>query len=162
VSPVIVHPWLCPLAAGMHLSMHSGDRDWVGQRRELPPVPESAGAARVFVRSACSDWGVDGELCDDAQLIATELVANVVDHAGTWCEMTVRAQGEVLWIEVRDFYPCPPPRPRPIDLGRRRGRGLHLVSALSTRWGVTEFSDGKSVWAVLPLPPDAAVPSAGR
>lgn len=125
-------------------------------------MPESAGAARVLVRSACSDWGVDGELRDDAQLIATELVANVVDHAGTRCQLTVRAKGEELWIEVRDFYPCPPPRPRPVDLRRGRGRGLHMVSALSTRWGVTGFGDGKSVWAVLPLPPSAAVPPAGR
>lgn len=124
-------------------------------------MPESAGAARVLMRSVCSDWRVDGELCDDAQLIATELVANVVDHAGTWCELTVRAEGEQLWIEVRDFYRCPPPRPRPVDLRRGRGRGLHMVSALSTRWGVTELSDGKSVWAVLPLPVAGAVASSG-
>jgi anti-sigma regulatory factor (Ser/Thr protein kinase) len=107
----------------MYLGMHTGGRDRVSRRRELLPVPESAGAARVFVRSTCGDWGVDGELCDDAQLIATELVANVVDHAGTRCEMTVRVQGEGLCIEVRDFYPCAPPRPRPVDLRRLRGAG---------------------------------------
>lgn len=123
---------------------------------------EAARAARVWISSACSDWRVDGELCHEAQLIATELVSNVLEHAGTRCRLTVRAEGDELWIEVRDFYPCPPPRPRPADLRRGRGRGLHLVSALSTRWGVTEFGDGKSVWAVLPLPPGAAVPPAER
>jgi len=138
--------------------MHGGDQD---RRLELPPVLDAPGAARALVRSACSDWAVDDALCHDVQLVATELVANVVDHADTWCELTVRAEAEELWIEVRDFYPCPPPRPRPADTRRGRGRGLHLVSALSTRWGVTEFGDGKSVWAVLPLRPTAAVPPVG-
>ena len=116
----------------------------------------------MLVRSACSDWAVDGQLCDDAQLIATELVTNAVEHAGTRCEVTLRADGDELWIEVRDFYPNPPPWPPPVDLRRRRGRGLHVVSALSTRWGVTNLDDGELVWAVLPLPPGDAAPPARR
>ena len=29
--------------------------------------------------------------------------------------------------------------------------GLHVVAFMSKRWGVTPLSDGKSVWAVLPI-----------
>jgi anti-sigma regulatory factor (Ser/Thr protein kinase) len=94
---------------------------------------------------------VDEEACEDARLVATELVANVVDHADTDCVLTVSMDGAGLRIEVRDFYRCLPPRPRPIDLHALRGRGLQVVSALSARWGVSEFDDGKSVWAELPV-----------
>jgi anti-sigma regulatory factor (Ser/Thr protein kinase) len=134
------------------MAVGGGGSDGASRCWDLPPEAESAGAARGLVGLACRDWGVDEEACDDALLVATELVSNVVDHAGTRCEVTFRADGEGLRIEVRDFYRCPPPRPRPLDLRARRGRGLHVVAALSIRWGVTEFDDGKSVWAVLPIP----------
>jgi len=79
--------------------------------------------------------------------------AVVVDHAGTHCTLTVDTDGQELRIDVRDFYPCPTPRARPADAEAPRGRGLQVVSVLATRWGVDEFDDGKSVWAVLPGPP---------
>ena len=104
----------------------------------------------------CEAWAtvdsVSGDVCDDAALVVTELVANVVDHAGTSCRLRVDADGPELRIEVRDFHPSPPPQPGPVDLSAVRGRGLQVVAALSTRWGVTEFVDGKCVWAVLTLP----------
>jgi hypothetical protein len=74
------------------------------------------------------------EVCEDAALVATELVANVVDHAGTPCTLTVGMDGDELLIEVRGFYPCPPPRPLPADPNGRRGRGLLVAAAVSSRW----------------------------
>ena len=122
------------------------NRHWI-----LLPEPESAGLARAVVESACRRWGVDDEACADALLVVTELVANVVDHAGTRCELTVDVDGGGVGIEVRDFYRCAPPRPLPVDPRAPRGRGLQVVAALSIRWGVAEFDDGKTVWAVLPV-----------
>ena len=103
-----------------------------------------------MIRSACLSWGIDDGVGEDAELVATELVANVVDHAGTPCRLDVSLTDDGLLIEVRDFYPCPPPQPQPVNLSSRRGRGLHVVAAVSSRWGVTTFPDGKSVWALLP------------
>jgi anti-sigma regulatory factor (Ser/Thr protein kinase) len=100
---------------------------------------------------------VDPEVCEDARLIATELVANVVDHAGTDCTLTLSLDGDELRMEVRDFYPCPAPRPRPFDMHARRGRGLQVVSMLSIQCGVNEFTDGKSVWAALSATPVPSV-----
>jgi hypothetical protein len=80
------------------------------------------------IRSACLAWGVADEVCDDAELVASELVANVVDHAGTACTLDVSIN----------------------DQCSRRGRGLQVVAAVSTHWGVTTFHNGKSVWALLP------------
>ena len=102
-----------------------------------------------MIRSACLAWEIDDGVCDDAVLVASELVANVVDHAGTACTLDVNVNDEGLLIEVRDFYPCPSPQPGPVDQCSHRGRGLQVVAAVSTQWGVTTFHDGKSVWALL-------------
>lgn len=126
--------------------------DRAGRSQDLPPDPRSPAIARVLVRAVCQAWEMTGDLCDDAALVVTELVANVVDHAATSCRVKVDADGRELRIEVRDFYPCPPPRPGPVDLSAVRGRGLQVVAALSTRWGVIEFADGKCMWAVLAPP----------
>jgi anti-sigma regulatory factor (Ser/Thr protein kinase) len=128
---------------------------------QLAPDPASASLARVLIRSACQDWHVDDEACEDALLIATELVSNVVDHAGTQCKLTVATDGQELRIDVRDFYPCPPPKARPPDRSAPRGRGLQVVSVLATRWGVDEFDDGKSVWALLPIASEAPATTTG-
>jgi anti-sigma regulatory factor (Ser/Thr protein kinase) len=115
----------------------------------LPPKPASARVAREFVREACRDWSLDEDTCDDAALIANELVANVVDHARTSCDVTVSRDGNGLRIDVEDLSPRPIPRPGPIDVTALRGRGLQVVVGLSRAWGVRERPRGKSVWAVL-------------
>jgi hypothetical protein len=124
--------------------------DRASRRRDLNPGLGSPSEARAEIRSACLAWGIDDGVCDDAELVASELIANVVDHAGTRCTLDVSETDEGLLIEVRDFYPCPPPQPRPVDPRARRGRGLQVIAALSARWGVTPFPDGKSIWALLP------------
>jgi len=122
-----------------------------GRARQLslPPKPASARVAREFVREACRDWSFHEDTCDDAALIANELVANVVDHARTSCVMTVSRDRSGLRIDVEDLCPCPIPRPGPIDLTALRGRGLQVVVRLSRSWGVRKRPRGKSVWAVV-------------
>jgi anti-sigma regulatory factor (Ser/Thr protein kinase) len=105
--------------------------------------------AREFVRQACRDWAVDEEVSEDAELIAAELVANVVDHAATPCVVTISGDRSSLRIEVEDFYPCSLPMSPRVDVTARRGRGLLVVAGLSAAWGVDDLPRGKSVWAVL-------------
>jgi anti-sigma regulatory factor (Ser/Thr protein kinase) len=119
------------------------------RRRSLPPEPTSPRLAREFVRAACRDWSVDEETCEDADLVATELVANVVDHARTSCVITVSYADPGLRIDVEDLYPGPIAGPRPFDVTAPRGRGLQVVAGLSVAWGVRELPTGKSVWAVV-------------
>ena len=121
----------------------------VSRRLDLPAELASPGEARAVIRLVCRVGGIGDEVREDAELVATELVANVVDHAGTRCTLTVAVTGVGVFIEVRDFYPCPPPQPQPFDPSNPRGRGLQVVAAVSSRWGVTPFPDGKSVWALL-------------
>jgi anti-sigma regulatory factor (Ser/Thr protein kinase) len=140
--------------------VHAPGSDWASRQRDLPAELGSPGAARAVIRAACLAWDIDDGVCEDAELVASELVANVVDHAGTPCTLTVSVDDEGLLIGVRDFYPCQPPQAQPLDPSSRRGRGLQAVAAVSSRWGVTPFQDGKSVWALLPaVSPRAALHS---
>ena len=128
----------------------------VSRRLDLPAELASPGQARAMIRSICRAGDIEDEVCEDAELVATELVANVVDHARTSCTLIVAVTGAGVLIEVRDFYPCPPPQPQPFDPNNPRGRGLQVVAAVSSRWGVTPFPDGKAVWALLPGAPTRA------
>jgi two-component sensor histidine kinase len=149
------------MIGGYLVAVHSSGSGRISRGRTLRPELASPGIARALVRSACQDWQVDDQACEDALLIATELVANVVDHARTPGTITLSMDGGGLRIDVRDYYRCPPPRARSIDIEAPRGRGLQVVSALARRWGVTEFDDGKSVWAVLSVPSGAPLPAGG-
>ena len=53
-----------------------------------------------------------------------------------------------LAIVVTDPCPLPPVKRDPVD-GAEHGRGLHLVEALSARWGWRPQDPGKAVFAIL-------------
>jgi anti-sigma regulatory factor (Ser/Thr protein kinase) len=131
------------------LSVADGGPGGWSRHQALPAEPVAPRAAREVVRRACRDWHLDQETCDDALLVATELVANVVDHAHTSCVLTVSRTAAGLRIDVRDFSASPVPELRPVDVGAPRGRGLQVVAAVSAAWGVTDLDGGKSVWAVV-------------
>lgn len=116
---------------------------------ELPPVPGSIRTAREFVRRACQDWAIGADVCDDACLVANELVANVVDHAGTSCVLTLVAESGELRISADDAEPGSVPVLRPPDVSAPRGRGVQMIAALSTACGVRIHAAGKTVWARL-------------
>lgn len=113
----------------------------------LPPRPSSASAARRLVQRTCDEWGLHG-LCDDISLIVTELVANAIRHAGTDIEITLLLRREGVRLEVHDGS-TRPLRPRAALSSDEGGRGLLLVDALSTRYGVEGEPDGKRVWVEL-------------
>ena len=113
---------------------------------ELPPQLQSAEAARRFVRDRCVEWGC-GEMEDAATLIVSELVTNAVVHAATPAELRAQWSGKVLRLEVVDNAEGSPPQPRVAKKYDENGRGLFLVDALSTAWGVEATADGKVVWA---------------
>lgn len=115
----------------------------------LPADPTAPGVARAFLRCATEEWGVDDDLAQDAAMVITELVANAVDHARTESTLSIGVAHEGLCVSVRDTRPGPVLRPAPIDPTAARGRGLQMVDALTTAWGVTLHAGGKTVWAVL-------------
>ncbi len=122
---------------------------------DLPQALSSAGAARRFVREKIEDWGLD-TLLDDALLVVSELAANAITHADSPCRIRLSRNSSALRIDVVDTG-VGTPEPQPASFTEEHGRGLHLVSALTSAWGLDHAPDGgKQVWAELALPIDGA------
>jgi len=116
----------------------------------LPSTPYSVQMARFYVRAALSYHDL-GDYAEDAEMVASELVTNAITHAGgrsVGLEMTCMQGAGTLAIVVTDPCPRPPVKRDPGD-GAEHGRGLHLVQALSTRWGWRPQDRGKAVFAIL-------------
>jgi anti-sigma regulatory factor (Ser/Thr protein kinase) len=106
--------------------------------------PGEVASARRFVAGVLHAWGIDA---DDVILAVGELAANAVLHARTAFTVTVRLESRRLFVEVADRNPRLPTMGQPL-VGALSGRGLMLVDAVSTAWGIrTDRSDGKLVWA---------------
>jgi anti-sigma regulatory factor (Ser/Thr protein kinase) len=86
------------------------------------------------------------DFIDAARVVVTELVSNVVRHAGTDVCIEVELLDDRLRIAVADHAEgeLVLRTVNPRNLG---GRGLHLVDELSERWGVDRHPGEKSVWA---------------
>src|SRR4051794_2257026 len=86
----------------------SDDDDADNQARTLlAPEPTAASQARSFIRETLNSWGtsLSQSAMDDAVLLASELVANAVQHAGTDLEVGLRLGGGMLEIGVTDRHP---------------------------------------------------------
>jgi anti-sigma regulatory factor (Ser/Thr protein kinase) len=116
----------------------------VNVETQLAADPISARAARQLIEAALQRWG-DDDSTEVAALLTTELVTNAIVHARTDFGLRVGTDQRRLRVEVSDSS-RDPPRLIPIEEAREHGRGLHLVDALSTSWGVDWTADGKSVW----------------
>lgn len=118
----------------------------------LPSAPQSARAAREFVREYVA-YHVPGASEDHVELvvlIACELVTNSFRY-GTGPDDSVRlvldADDSRTRVEVHDPVRRHP-RHRPESAERQRGRGLIILDALCPdAWGVDDIPFGKSVWA---------------
>ncbi|WP_306320859.1 MULTISPECIES: ATP-binding protein [unclassified Streptomyces] len=111
----------------------------------------SARHLRRILRIHLTVWELP-ELADDAELALTELIANVVRHVpGRRCTVRMmRTAADGVRVEVSDAHPVPPvpQTPHAGELAES-GRGLAIVAALVTRWGVVPHDaprTGKTVW----------------
>lgn len=113
----------------------------------FPLDAASVGAARRFVRDALAQWGLARHQ-DDALQVVTELATNSVLHAFTDFVVTLDMVGTGLRIAVADGSDRSP-IVRANSSNATTGRGLALVDALSSDWGVESGPGGKTVWCVL-------------
>lgn len=132
----------------------------VGARVSTPIalVPTAPGHARRILNEALAEWGY-GHIEDAADLIVSELVTNAVLHGAEPAQLTIYtdpgADGGLLFLEVDDAGDHTPEL-RAASADDESGRGLVLVKALSTDWGVEEIEDGKRVWASIALASEEA------
>ena len=112
--------------------------------------PEIVGSMRRSGRRALLDWGLE-HIVEAAELCISELVTNAVIHAVTSCpevEVKLTLLRGCLRIGVTDGDPTGPQR-RPPTAENEHGRGLVLVSLMTTAFGVDRSPIGKTVWCVL-------------
>jgi serine phosphatase RsbU (regulator of sigma subunit)/PAS domain-containing protein len=109
----------------------------------LPEDPRAASAARHHIRTQLAAWHLD-ELAYNTELIASELIANVIRHAHGPIQLRLIRSNDLV-CEVFDGSETTP-RIRRTSWTDEGGRGLQLVAALSERWGTRYLATGKSIW----------------
>ncbi|PLS74954.1 MAG: hypothetical protein CYG61_09975 [Actinobacteria bacterium] len=111
---------------------------------ELACDPKSASLARRLVANALTDAG-HGAMVEQASLLVSEAVTNAILHAGTPILLTCSWTGSSVRVEVHDGSPVLP-GVRHYNAEATTGRGLSLVAALASRWGVEAGDHGKTLW----------------
>jgi anti-sigma regulatory factor (Ser/Thr protein kinase) len=99
------------------------------------------------VNAVLFGWGFRDEVwLDDAAVIVSELVTNAVCHGAGCVSFSVQSHEERVVLCVADGSSVVPRRREPDGTG---GRGLVMIEALSTGWGVRDHQGGKQVWVEL-------------
>ncbi|MFE9776618.1 SpoIIE family protein phosphatase [Streptomyces sp. NPDC005775] len=123
-----------PRAPRLHQYIHQAD-------------PEGLSDARTIVRQALTDWNM-AELADDAELVTGELLVNVLLHTEGGAVLTLEVLPEPvrrIRLSVQDRSSAWPRRRTPGETATS-GRGLLLLDAVTTRWGIEPRGEGKAVW----------------
>ena len=119
------------------------------QRRTFQNQAASVPAARRFATAALSGLSVD--LLEAVELMVSELATNCVRHTDGQFQITVSRSRNEVRVEAMDETRGEPrlQTPGPAD---PHGRGLRIVEALSTDWGVDLTPHrGKVVWFTVPV-----------
>lgn len=111
---------------------------------DLPSTARSVPAARRLVAHLLTAWAAEA-FHDDALLLVSELVTNVVRHVSGQVALRVEValSDPGLHVAVVDSSP---ELPVPGLRGPQGGHGILLVSALADRWGSERYDGGKRVW----------------
>ena len=130
-------------------------------RAELAGEPLNVRDARRLVTRTLNEWHLE-PLVESATLLVSEVVTNAVLHARTSLAVELERRTDVVRITVSDRSPRRPARRRH-GLSATTGRGLALLSTMSTRWGDEPGTAPwqKDVWFELPLDP-RALPDPGE
>jgi anti-sigma regulatory factor (Ser/Thr protein kinase) len=123
------------------------------RRFSLSAGPAAAAAARSQVRAAINAWDVSVDTAA-AVLLTSELVTNAIRHeTGETVLLVITCACGQLRVDVHDTS-CSVPTPVDGPADAETGRGLMLVSSLSTEWGYYPTPAGKAVYFTLALGAD--------
>lgn len=129
-------------------------------RRSFPEQPESVPEARRFATDVLQD--VTPEIRATVELLVSELATNCIRHTDSSFELTVIQLRHEIRVEATDYDAGKPTMrsPKPTDPS---GRGLRIVDALATAWGVEHRSaQGKTVWFTVAVPAPDRTPEYAR
>jgi anti-sigma regulatory factor (Ser/Thr protein kinase) len=95
---------------------------------------------------------------DDVALVLTEMVTNSVRHGSAPVTVDLVEDVHALMLGVSDGSSDKPTRPT-ARTAEEGGRGLTILDALTSRWGVwLNPGGGKTVWCEFPTPRPATTP----
>ncbi|HLK44158.1 MAG TPA: ATP-binding protein [Thermoleophilia bacterium] len=116
----------------------------MNQRRErrFDHRASEVAAARHFVAETFATWCL---VDDDARIAVSELATNAVQHAEAPFTVRITRLPSQIRVEVADDNTLLP-APAPASDDAERGRGLLIVQAVTTAWGVYPTAYGKRVW----------------
>ena len=109
------------------------------------PDPTAPAHARQWLRDMLGGFGPPGDLVDDTLIVVDELVSNSVVHAATPIVVTLEYSAGVCRCAVTDRL-ASGPMPRLLERADGSGRGLRIVNAIATAWGVERTDTGTTVW----------------
>ena len=124
-------------------------------------VHMSASASHLrFVRqladATLAAAGIDPELAQDVQLVASELIGNSVRACGDFVPLVVEVDADPRGVTVKvhdpDRLALPKRSGMPSDCAAESGRGLPLVDLLAPGWQVVRTPTGKQISCRLPHP----------
>jgi anti-sigma regulatory factor (Ser/Thr protein kinase) len=119
----------------------------------VPPHAIAVRGARRWVRAQLESWVLDEEIVGAAVMCVSELITNVVQHAGTPARVTMELADQLL-VTVEDTGTWNAPRTGREDHSASQGRGLALVAAVSDAMGHARGVDGSTVWFEIALDRD--------
>jgi anti-sigma regulatory factor (Ser/Thr protein kinase) len=114
----------------------------------LAPVPSSGGIARAAVREHFAGLLRKATFAD-LELVVSELVTNAVEHGRGTIRVEVTHTDHEIRGSVTDRGSGFAYEPRELSRTDDRGRGLAIVNALVTRWGIRHGST--QVWFAISL-----------
>jgi len=110
----------------------------------------AARSARSQARSACAGITTQ-DVADDVTLVVSELVTNAIRHGGGHVRLDLQVDLDEVLVAVWDAGDDFDWGVRSAQAGALTGRGLGIVAALASSYGVRHSSGpGKSVWCVVP------------
>lgn len=124
-------------------------------------VPHDARSAAAVRRWLADILDPDADRLADLHAVATELICNAVRHATPLADGDISVSclrdEDIIELAVTDGGGRTRPRLRPLDTAAADGRGLLIVSALASGWGVRDDGGGTTVWARLAGSHDSVV-----
>lgn len=107
--------------------------------------PRSVADARTWLGKTLTGWDVNPDTVENAVLIVSEVATNAIVHNAGIGDTTITA---AWWHgHLRVTVSDPDLRVPVLDLADdEHGRGLLIVTALTTRWGTTKTRTGKVTW----------------
>jgi anti-sigma regulatory factor (Ser/Thr protein kinase) len=111
--------------------------------------PENPDHARRIVRWTLE--GESGEVAEVAELLVSELLTNAIVHGGDHASLVVDVTADHVHVEVLDLGAAVSLEPLSVGPFSVHGRGLTIVDALASSWGVSARLVGKAVWFDLDL-----------